>query len=71
MRAMDNIYNQSYRLRVLTGNRQQERILNSNNEHVNIIELMLEKKFDQASEALKVHLEKSREASFSNFINNY
>ena len=71
MRAMDNIYNQSYRLRVLTGNRQQERILNSNNEHVNIIELMLENKFDQASEALKTHLEKSREASFSNFISNY
>ena len=71
MRAMEHIYNQNYRLRVLTGNRLQERILNSNNEHVNIIELMLEKKFDEASAALKTHLEKSREASFANFINNY
>ncbi len=71
MRAMDNIYNQSYRLRVMTGNRMQERILNSNNEHVDIIELMLKQEFEKASFALKSHLEKSREASFSNFISNY
>lgn len=71
MRTMDYIYNQNFRLRVMTGNQNQERILASNNEHVNIIDLMLGGKFDEAGEAIKTHLEKAREASFSSFINHY
>lgn len=69
--TMDHIYNQNYRLRVIAGNKSTERIFASNNEHINIIGLMLEKKYDAASEALKLHLEKAKEASFSNFINSY
>lgn len=71
IRAMESIYNQNYRLRVLTGNRMQERILSSNNEHVLIIDLMLQKQFMEAAKALKTHLEKAREASFSSFLNTY
>lgn len=71
MRAMESIYTQNYRLRVLTGNRLQDRILASNNEHVDIIDLILDSKFGEASSALKTHLEKAREASFSSFFNTY
>ena len=31
----------------------------------------LAKKYDAASQAMKLHLEKAKEASFSNFINSY
>lgn len=33
--------------------------------------MMLEKKYDAASESMRLHLEKAKEASFANFINIY
>lgn len=69
--TMDRIYNQNYRLRVMAGNRSRERIIASNSEHINIIELMLDKKYDAASESMRLHLEKAKEASFAQFINSY
>ena len=69
--TMDHIYNQNYRLRVIAGNGSRDRIIASNDEHIHTIELMLAKKYDAASQAMKLHLEKAKEASFSNFINSY
>ena len=40
-------------------------------EHRGIIDMMLEKKYDAASESMRLHLEKAKEASFANFINIY
>ena len=53
------------------GNRSKERIIASNSEHIDIIELMLDKKYDAASESMRLHLEKAKEASFAQFINSY
>ena len=68
---MERIYNQNYRLRVMAGNRLKDRLIASNSEHREIIDMMLEKKYDAASESMRLHLEKAKEASFANFINTY
>ena len=69
--TMERIYNQNYRLRVMAGNRLKDRLIASNSEHREIIDMMLEKKYDAASESMRLHLEKAKEASFANFINTY
>ncbi len=69
--TMERIYNQNYRLRVMAGNRLKDRLIASNSEHREIIGMMLEKKYDAASESMRLHLEKAKEASFANFINTY
>lgn len=60
----DNIKNLNRRLRVLSGSRVENRIAATSREHIEIISLCLERRWDDAVNALTRHLESSRVASF-------
>lgn len=61
----DQIYTQILRLRILSGNKIQQRLENTQMEHLKVVDLCLEKKWEEAAEAMREHLRVSQKASFN------
>ena len=62
--AYERIFCQNCRLRILSGVRSENRIRETQEEHLEIVECCLEKEWVKAREAMKTHLIKSKKASF-------
>ena len=63
------VYNQNFRLRILSGNLGEDRMKNSQKEHLEIVKWCLKGNWEKASELLTSHLLKSREASYNSISN--
>lgn len=55
-----NVYDQNYRMGTLVAGNREERFFESQKEHINIINYILEKKYETAADLLSEHLVKSR-----------
>jgi DNA-binding GntR family transcriptional regulator len=66
---MEKIYSQNHRVRILSGMRQGSRAQETPAEHAKILKLMLEKNYEKAAEAMKVHLMNSKMAAISAMMN--
>lgn len=60
---MKKIFGQNHRLRILSGQYLQYRLEETAQEHEMILRYLLEKKYNKAAEAMRIHLENSRKAS--------
>lgn len=58
------IYNQNYRLRIISGVRSKKRMSETQTEHLKIIENCIQKNWDKAAEAMREHLIAAKKASF-------
>lgn len=65
------IYDHNMRLRILAGQKVEYRIESTISEHDEIISLLLESRYEEAAESLRIHLEKSREASYKMMLSEY
>ena len=65
---LDKIYDQNQRLRILTGQNTKNSLERTQQEHMKIINLLLEDKVIEAADAMRIHLENSKSASFTSTI---
>jgi GntR family transcriptional regulator, rspAB operon transcriptional repressor len=63
--TMDHLYNQNHRLRILSGEKIDERRKETKEEHLKIIDFLLDGKADEAGDAMKRHLDNSKKASIA------
>jgi DNA-binding GntR family transcriptional regulator len=70
MQTMDHIYDQNHRLRILSGKLIIKRLGDSHLEHLQIIENLLNKNFDEAANAMQDHLNKSKQAALKVLLSN-
>ncbi|MBR0575112.1 GntR family transcriptional regulator [Proteiniclasticum sp. BAD-10] len=64
MNSIRAIYDHNMRLRVLTGKKNKERYSYTSDEHNIILKNLIEENLEEASNALILHLERSREAAY-------
>jgi len=64
IQCYDNIHAQNTRLRIMSGNQNKERIIETQNEHKVILNHLFKKEFVQAAKALETHLLSAKEAAF-------
>ncbi len=69
--TMSAIYDHNMRLRILAGQKVEQRGEATKQEHDVIFDYILEGNYDKAAEALVLHLEKSREASYKLMLSEY
>lgn len=69
VQALSQIYTQNRRVRVLSGN-VVYRLKDSSQEHINIIDSLLEGDTEQAAKAMEKHLATSKETAFSLLLKN-
>lgn len=67
---LDNIYDQNHRLRILCG-KSKTRLESSVDEHIEILELMLTGKIEEASKCLELHIQNSRTSAIDLFISGH
>lgn len=60
----EQTYNQNRRLRILSGNNIERRLVESLDEHILIIDHLLQEDFQQAAQYMRRHLESARSAAF-------
>ncbi len=60
---MDNIFDQNHRLRILSGQRVQKRLEHTTQEHLTIVNALLDHDWQKAAEAMAIHLDNSKEAA--------
>ncbi|MEA5016266.1 MAG: GntR family transcriptional regulator [Candidatus Limiplasma sp.] len=65
---MDNIYDQNHRLRILSGQKSGDRTVETVQEHIAIVDFLLKGEREQASEAMRMHLIKSRTAALEGLL---
>lgn len=68
IQTLEYTHNQTCRLRILSGNIVEERLKESNREHISIIEYIENGNYKEASQSMISHLKKSKEASFKSLI---
>ncbi|AOT72966.1 hypothetical protein Gferi_02935 [Geosporobacter ferrireducens] len=66
--TMDCIYNQIHRMRVLSGKKIDERLKQTQEEHLTIIALLLEDKVEESAEAMQKHLQNSKNATLMSLM---
>ena len=68
LQTMDHIYNQNHRLRILSGQKIDSRLKETQEEHLNIIDLLIAGKNDDAADALKKHIDNSKNAAIASLL---
>jgi GntR family transcriptional regulator, rspAB operon transcriptional repressor len=66
--TMDHIYNQNHRLRILSGQKIDTRLKDTQEEHLKIIDFILAEKYDKAADAMKKHLDNSKNAAIASLL---
>ena len=67
---MESIFDQNHRLRIIAGQRVQKRLETTNVEHLRIIDALLLGNWQDAANAMHVHLENSKQAAFDGLMTN-
>lgn len=67
VQLLGNVYDQSHRIRILSGKLQQ-RLEDTRTEHVLIVERLLSGDSEGAAKAMEIHLENSRKAAFESLM---
>lgn len=62
--SYQQIINQNTRFRILTGHRTEQRLLETNQEHLNILLACMQRNWSQAADAMRHHLTCSKSAAF-------
>lgn len=66
--TMDHIYNQNHRMRILSGQKIDSRLKDTQEEHLNILDFLLIGKYDEAADAMKKHLDNSKNAAIASLL---
>ena len=66
--TMDHIYNQNHRLRILSGQKIDSRLKETQEEHLNIIDFLFAEKYNEAADAMKKHLDNSKNAAIASLL---
>lgn len=67
--AIDNVYAQNQRVRVMTGRRSAGRLAATREEHLAIVDAILLEQYAGAAEAMRRHLRQSKEAAIRSLLN--
>lgn len=65
---MENIYDQNHRLRILSGQKRESRLLETTREHILIIDCLLKGDEESAAESMRTHLENSKIAALDGLL---
>lgn len=68
LQMMDYIYNQMQRMRILSGNKVDQRLKQTQEEHLTIIKLLIEHKIEEAAMSMCNHLDNSKKAALSSIL---
>ena len=66
----EQVYNQNHRLRILSGTRGKNRMLETQDEHLKIVEYCIEEDWNSAAEAMKEHLLYAKKSWFNAILHN-
>ena len=66
----EQIYNQNLRLRILAASKGKKRMLNTQTEHLEVVELCLKEEWEAAANKMREHLIFSKKASFEAIFQN-
>ncbi len=66
--CLDNVYEMTHRVRILSGEKIVDRIEQSQKEHIEIVEFLLADDFKSAATSLRNHLHKSKQAALKQMI---
>lgn len=67
--TLENVYAQNHRVRILTGRCTANRLAETNQEHINIIDAMLIDEYEMGAKAMQAHLQASKRAAISSMLN--
>jgi DNA-binding GntR family transcriptional regulator len=74
IQTMDHIYNQIHRIRVLSGmlsgEKLTDRLKEVENEHIEIIDMLMANKAEEAARAMQNHLKNTRDAAIGSLLTN-
>jgi DNA-binding GntR family transcriptional regulator len=65
MQVLDSVYDQTQRIRIISGNLLRRRLEDTCTEHLRIIDLLLQKRLAEAAQAMERHLRNARRAAFT------
>ncbi len=66
--CLDNVYEMTHRIRILSGEDVADRIDKSQKEHIQIVEYLLADDFKSAADSLRVHLKNSKQAAMKRMM---
>ncbi len=66
--TMSHIYDQNTRMRILSAERIDRRLKETQEEHLTIIDYLFDGKYEEASNAMRVHLTKSKNAAIDSLL---
>jgi len=66
--TLNHIYDQNNRMRILSAQKLDRRLTETQQEHLSIIDFLIAGKIDEAADAMKEHLDKSKKAAIASLL---